>query len=272
MGLNRHTLIGSASTLLAGVAISFNAAAAEWVVLESNAPTYAAGELLTSSSSINLSSDHRMTLLSSGGESRSLNGPLKKSMAEIEKSGGDAEASKIALALDRLISPRKLDDTQTGTIRSSDAAQLDDSTALNRENRTKLALLPWEAMTSQVIALPGSTQCVRKGTPLTLRRLESAKGSVRIKKAGGEPVQLDWADRQEEQPWPSEVPIQDSAIYLISQPSRMVPADVLLRLVPESLSEAKPQFQIARLAGMGCMVQARLLNQQSQPPKSASGG
>lgn len=242
--------------------------ATEWVVLESTANAYKAGDVLNTESMIAVAAKQSITLLSSQGDSRVLQGPTKTSLADLERAGANADGSKITLALNRLVASRSLDETQTGTIRTpADLASSGiglEPNNLPAEHHGLLSHEPWDHLTSQILSIPNTTQCIRIGMNIRLKRLEKGKATIRVKKAGGEALLLSWIENQSEQPWPATIELEDNAVYLISVAGKMVPADVRVRMMHSSISLADPRFQIAKLVSLGCMMQANTLIKMSQ--------
>lgn len=214
-------------------------AAADYVVLQSDAEAFQPGQLLTEESVIDLGDGESLVLISDGSDIFEVVGPFHGVPA-----GPSSEDFDLKTALVDLInSPDNVYASLGSTRFSGRNGEVD-------ARRPPWALDPFES----------GTQCARSNSAVQFWRSD-ATGELMLamQRPGVEGAgEISWATGESAADWPAEIPMVDNELHVIGRPGWMDKAIFQLVLIPDSIAR-NVETSIAWMAAHGCRTQARLL-------------
>ena len=216
------------------------ASAAEIVVLESNAPRFAAGQTMIESVAIELAAGEIVVVVTEDARLVRLEGPYNGPAV-----GAPPDPSAVRKALERLVSADEPRVGGVGAVRGDEDAQ----TAVDTRPEAWL-----------VHAERGGEQCALRGRPIDLWREDSVRSaSAQITDTVTDAAAtVHWSEGAPRAAWPDQsLALVDDRIYLIRFEGVDRSTAVRVRLLAASVTES-PLAAAAWLAAKGCTVQARM--------------
>lgn len=211
------------------------AAAADIMVVASNAPSVPTGQTVDSAAALDLAAGQRVTFIAGGGKSLTRNGPYKGAAWE-----GAPPADKAFLqSLGKLASGQGKTGTTLGAVRGGAKPDPDD---------------PWALDVSRA-----GDYCVATGAPIVLWRAAPERAgtlSLTGMKEEGK-TSIEWPAGAATVPWPQDVKLEDGAVYLARMDASPTAKRLIVRMVPGNL--ASDAHRAVWMGDAGCTNQARAL-------------
>jgi len=236
----RPGFLGCFLAVALSIGAARNSSAAEVVVIDSNVPSLALGEIVDGERSVSLARAASVTVITARGKSITRAGPYSGKLAE----GGAGGKKDLLAALSALLAVGSGGSSLYVT-RGAAAAGPDD---------------PW-----QVDVTRSGDHCVPAASPIALWRPGSEKaGALWLKSIGsGEQLEITWAAGAPTLAWPAQPAPIDGAVYLARLQGWSTAARLVLHVVPAELpTEA---HRAAWMAEHGCAEQAKALLRRLVP-------
>jgi hypothetical protein len=236
-----NELLRAASIAAVSMWLAAGAGAAEIVVLESNAPRFAAGQTMIESAAIELAAGEIVVIVTEDARLLRLEGPYEGPVV-----GAPPDPSAMRKALERLVSADEPRVGGVGAVRGDEDAQ----TAV--DTRPEAWLVHSER---------GGEQCALRGGSIELWREDSSRSSSAqiTDTVTDAAATVRWSEGAPRAPWPEQslAPVDDR-IYLIRFEGVDRSTAVRVRLLAASVTES-PLAAAAWLAAKGCTAQARIV-------------
>jgi len=206
--------------------------AGELVILETNVPGLAPGDVIDGDGELVLDQGHKLTLIAESGEVMEISGPYAGAVPSEGGGGDDSLVSEVA----SLITSAGTDVSSLGAVRAGEGGTAPGD--------------PWYID----IAEPGTHCAPADGSVNIWRRSAESFSVLAMRPAGAERGgRLQWPEGSALQDWPPFMEIEDGAVFDIVLDDG-APYQIRFRVVPESLpSDA---HRAAWMARHGCKQQA----------------
>ena len=213
--------------------------APEHVVVESNTPRYAPGEILAADTRLSLAGGHFVVLIADNGATLRIEGPFTGLPRHDEP-----ERIDVFAAIGRLIGRSAQRFAGLGGVRST----VEDTAAEGRPS-------PW-----LIDAGRSGGQCYVRGRQAEFWRADaSAPAQIEIREVEtAEAAVIQWAPEQDRATWPADLPLRDGSIYTLRQSGRLSSDTTLQVFSIEPGAADDPQAAATWLAARGCTAQARI--------------
>jgi hypothetical protein len=221
-------------------AVSTPVAAADLVVLESGAPTYPAGRIMSSTTAIKLGAGEFLVIVTEDARIVRIVGPHDGPAV-----GPSADAGAVRKALDRLVTADQPRVGGVGAVRGGDES------AAAPDTRPEPWLLHAEI---------DGEQCVLRDRAIELWRESTATGATaQVTSADNDAAAaVRWAEGTARAAWPTDVlPVTDDQIYLVRFDGVTRSVAIRVRLLEPAVA-SNALAAAAWLAAKGCTAQARL--------------
>ncbi|HUN50302.1 MAG TPA: hypothetical protein VMU42_04275 [Candidatus Sulfotelmatobacter sp.] len=220
------------------------ALAEDFVVVESSAPTIAAGAQIASGSAVTVPDKARVVLLAASGQIVTLNGPFQGVPAATGGAGGD---SRLLTAVASLVHANTQESGSVGAVRAADV-----------QWRAATIKAPHDVFA--IDASDGGDACLDDPEHAMLTRNPSdPAGSMTIHAMDGDATaKVEWPASTARMPWPKELKLADGATYVIEPPGQASAAMTTVHLLPAAPAQSDIE-RVKQLTDAGCTDQAKLL-------------
>jgi hypothetical protein len=217
--------------------------AEDFVVVESSAPTLAAGAQVASGASVTVPDKARVVLLAASGQIVTLTGPYQG----VPAAGGGGGDSRLLTAVASLVHSNQQESGSVGAVRAADV-----------QWRADTIKAPHDVFA--INASDGGDSCLDDlGTAMLTRNPSAPAGIVTIHAMDGDAkATVTWPAATARVPWPAALKLADGASYVIEPPDQASAAVATIHLLPPGAPKGDIE-RVTQLVEIGCTDQAKLL-------------